>query len=162
LNTKTISQTAIFQASPAEVYDMIMDSRKHQSLSGEKANISKKVGGRFTAWGSHISGINLALKPGERIVQAWRATGWPPDYYSIAIFDIKKTTKGAQLKFTQIGVPTDRYSGHYRGWIETYWTPMQELFVNGAISDKTRARVKIDKTQRIQRGQFRRKLSKEA
>ena len=55
---------------------MIMVSKKHQSLSGEKAKISRRVGGKFTAWGSHLSGINLVLKPGKKIVQAWRATGW--------------------------------------------------------------------------------------
>jgi hypothetical protein len=49
-----------------------MVSKKHQSLSGEKAKISQRVGGKFTAWGSHLSGINLVLKPGKKIVQAWR------------------------------------------------------------------------------------------
>jgi hypothetical protein len=39
----------------------------------------------------HITGINLVLKPGEKIVQAWRATGWWPDDYSIAIFDMEKS-----------------------------------------------------------------------
>jgi activator of HSP90 ATPase len=162
MKTKTIRQTVTFQATPTEVYQMLMDSRKHQSLSGEKANISKRVGGRFTAWGSHITGVNLVLKPGERIVQAWRATGWPPDYYSIAIFELRKIGKATKLQFTQIGVPPNRYSGHYRGWIETYWTPMREIFATGAISERTRARVRADKTRRIQRGQFRRKVTKEA
>ena len=162
MKTKTIRQTVSFKATPIEVYNMIMDSKKHQSLSGEKANISTKVGGRFTAWGSHLTGINLVLKPGEKIVQAWRATGWWPDYYSIAIFDIKKIAVGTKLQFTQIGVPPNRYSGHYRGWIETYWTPMKEIFAKGVISDKTRARVKVDKAQRIQSQQVRRKLSREA
>jgi uncharacterized protein YndB with AHSA1/START domain len=160
MKTKTIRQRITFRATPVQVYNMLTDSRKHQSLSGEKAKIAKKVGGRFTAWGSHISGINLVLKPGERIVQAWRATGWWPDYYSIAIFDIRRVKEGSQLRFTQIGVPPNRYSGHYRGWIETYWTPMKEIFASGAISAKTRARVQVDKTQRIERRQFRRKLSK--
>jgi activator of HSP90 ATPase len=160
MKTKTIRQTVTFLATPMEVYDMLMDSRKHQSLSGEKAKISKKVGGKFTAWGSHISGMNLVLKPGERIVQAWRATGWWPDHYSIAIFDIQRVEGGTKLRFTQIGVPPNRYSGHYRGWIETYWTPMKEIFADGVISGKTRARVKANKAQRIQTQQFRRKLSK--
>ena len=159
MKTKTIQQTVTFKAPPLKVYEMLMDSRKHQSLSGEKAVISTKVGGPFTAWGSHISGIHLVLNPGKRIVQAWRATRWPPDYYSIAIFDLQKAGPGTKLKFTQIGVPPGRYSGHYRGWIETYWTPMKEIFANGAISDETRERVTVDKAQRIQRGQFRRRLS---
>ena len=162
MKTKTIHQTVTFKAPPMKVYEMLMASKKHQSLSGEKARISTKVGGSFTAWGSHISGINLVLKPGEKIVQAWRATGWWPDYYSVAIFELQKVSKGTKLTFTQIGVPPNRYSGHYRGWIETYWTPMKEIFATGTISEETRQRVKIDKTQRIQRGQFRRKLTKEA
>ena len=110
MKTRTLQQTVTFKASPREVYDMIMDSKKHQALSGETAKISKKVGGKFTAWGSHLSGINLVLKPGKKIVQAWRATGWWPDHYSIAIFDITKVRGGAKLKFTQIGIPPSRYS----------------------------------------------------
>jgi uncharacterized protein YndB with AHSA1/START domain len=122
MKTKTLHQTVKFKASPTQVYEMLMDSRKHRSLSGMPAKISRKVGGKFTAWGTHISGFNLALLPGSKIVQAWRATGWWPDHYSIAIFDIKKVPGGSRLEFTQIGVPPNRYSGHYRGWIEAYWT----------------------------------------
>jgi activator of HSP90 ATPase len=162
MRTKTLQQTVTFKASPREVYDMLMDSKKHRSLSGQPAKISKKVGGKFTAWGSHLSGINLVLKPGRKIVQAWRATGWWPEHYSIAIFDISKTRSGSKLKFTQIGIPPSRYSGHYRGWIETYWTPMKEIFATGAISTKTRARVKADLEQRIRTGKFRRKISGES
>jgi activator of HSP90 ATPase len=162
MRTKTLQQTVMFKASPKEVYDMLANSKKHQSLSGMPAKISKRVGGKFTAWGSHLTGVNLVLKPGKKIVQAWRATGWWPDHYSIAIFDISKVQGGSKLKFTQIGIPPSRYSGHYRGWIETYWTPMKEVFATGAISNKTRARVKIDRDQRIRRGRFRRKISAEA
>jgi uncharacterized protein YndB with AHSA1/START domain len=102
MQTKRLRQTVTFKASPQKVYDMLMDSKKHRSLSGEPAKISKKVGGKFTAWGSHLSGINLVSK---KIVQAWRATGWWPDHYSIAIFDITKVPGGSRLKFTQIGIP---------------------------------------------------------
>ena len=43
MQTKTLQQTVTFKASPHEVYDILMDSKKHQSLSGEPAKISKKV-----------------------------------------------------------------------------------------------------------------------
>jgi activator of HSP90 ATPase len=159
MKTKTLRQTVRFKASPTDVYEILMDSRKHSSLSGEPAKISRKVGGTFTAWGKHISGINLVLKPGQKIVQAWRATGWWPDHYSIAIFDIEKARGGSKLRFTQIGIPPHRYSGHYRGWIETYWTPMKEIFEHGVLSERTRSKIAIDQTERIAKGRFRRKLS---
>jgi uncharacterized protein YndB with AHSA1/START domain len=161
MKTRTLQQTVTFKASPRQVYEMLLNSWKHQSLSGEPAKISRKVGGKFTAWGSHISGINLALRPGRKIVQAWRATGWWPDHYSIAIYDIVRVPGGSRLKFTQIGIPPNRYSGHYRGWIEAYWTPMKEIFATGTTSRQTKKRVKIDRDQRIKKGQFRRTISKD-
>jgi activator of HSP90 ATPase len=159
VKTKTIQQTVRFEAPARRVYELLMNSTKHQSLSGEKATISKRIPGKFFAWNGHITGFNLALKPGAKIVQAWRATGWWPDHYSIAIFDIQKAKDGSLLRFTQIGVPPKRYSGHYRGWIEAYWTPMKEVLASGKISDKTRARVKADREKRIRTQHFRRKIS---
>jgi activator of HSP90 ATPase len=159
VKTKTIQQTVRFKGSPREVYELLMNSKKHQSLSGEKAVISANVPGKFKAWNGHITGFNLALIPGIKIVQAWRATGWWPDHYSIAIFNIEKAKDGSLLRFTQIGVPSHRYSGHYRGWIEAYWTPMKEVLASGKISDKTRARVKADREKRISTQHFRRKIS---
>lgn len=161
MKTKTLEQTVTFKASPTAVYEMLMDSQKHTSLSGMKAEISREAGGSFSAWGGHLTGFNLVLKPGEKIVQAWRATGWWPDHYSVAIFDIQKTKSGSKLKFTQIGIPPNRYSGHYRGWIETYWTPIKELLEKGALSDKTRARIEAD-IGRIKASHFRRKISNQA
>jgi activator of HSP90 ATPase len=123
MQTKTIQQTINFDASPREVYAALMESKKHQSLSGESARISNKVGGKFSAWGGHISGFNLVLSPGRKIVQAWRATGWWPEHYSIAIFDIEKAKHGSKLKFTQMGVPPHRYSGHYRAGLKRTGRP---------------------------------------
>jgi uncharacterized protein YndB with AHSA1/START domain len=148
-DTTTIRQAVTFKASPQDVYEMIMDSKKHESLSGEKASISREVGGAFKAWGDHISGFNLVLQPGRKIVQAWRAQDWWTDHYSIATFDLHETDGGTELRFTQIGVPPHRFDGHSRGWIETYWQPMQELFDKGALSGHTRtanaaARQRID------------------
>jgi activator of HSP90 ATPase len=162
MNTRTLRQPVPFKASPRQVYETLMDSKKHTSLSGEKAKISRKAGGRFTAWNGHITGFNLVVKPGEKIVQAWRATGWWPDHYSVVVCNLKKAQQRTKLEFTQMGIPPHRYSGHYRGWIEAHWTPMKEILEDGKISEKTRARVKTSKTERIARQHFRRKLSKRA
>ena len=89
-DTTTIRQTVIFNAPSYDVYEVIMDSKKHESLSGEKADISREVGGAFKAWGDHISGFNLVLQPGRKIVQAWRARDWWADHYSIATFELRQ------------------------------------------------------------------------
>jgi uncharacterized protein YndB with AHSA1/START domain len=69
---KTIKQRVRFNASPATIYDLLADSRKHSAVTGRKATISRKVGGRFSASGDDVSGIIVDLVPGQRIVQAWR------------------------------------------------------------------------------------------
>jgi len=153
METKTIQQRATFRASPRDVFEMLMDAKKHASLSGQPAKISRKIGGSFTAWGTHISGFNLALKPGQKIVQAWRARDWWPDHYSIAIFDLKAVKTGTRLEFTQIGVPSHRYDGHCRGWRMAYWTPMKEILEQGAVGDETRANVAAAR-KRIRSGNF--------
>jgi activator of HSP90 ATPase len=150
-DTTTIRQIVTFSASPEQVYEVIMDSKKHEALSGEKASISREIGGTFTTWGEHISGFNLVLQPSRRIVQAWRAHDWWPDHYSIATFELCRVDGGTELRFTQIGVPPHRFDGHSRGWIETYWRPMDELFDKGSVSDETRA-ASVAARQRIDQG----------
>jgi len=151
METKTIQQLATFGAPPMDIYEMLMDSKKHAALSGEPAALSRKVGGSFTAWGNHISGFNLALRPGHKIVQAWRTLDWPADHYSIAIFELNAVDGGTKLNFTQIGVPAHRFEGHCRGWTQTYWTPMKEILEQGSTSAETRANVEAAR-QRIQTG----------
>jgi activator of HSP90 ATPase len=153
-DTTTIRQTVIFDASPEEVYETLIDSAKHTALSGEKAVIHNAVGGTFTAWGDHIAGINLVLQPGRKIVQAWRARDWWPDHYSIATFDLHAIEGGGtELRFVQIGVPPHRFEGHSKGWIAAYWQPMQELFATGCIDDATHAAHEAVR-QRIDKGEL--------
>jgi activator of HSP90 ATPase len=130
-DTTTIRQSVTFNAAPLEVFETLMDPGKHEALSGKKAVISREVGGAFTAWGDHIAGFNLALDPGRKIVQAWRARDWWPDHYSIATFELHDLGGATELRFTQIGVPPHRFDGHSQGWIDAYWKPMQDLFNKG-------------------------------
>ena len=46
--TKTIRQTVQFGARPEDVYDALMDPKKHAKFTGAKATISRKVGGSFS------------------------------------------------------------------------------------------------------------------
>lgn len=127
MKTRTIGQSANFRGSPHEVYEVLMDSRKHSKFTGAKASISRKVGGKFSAYGKYIQGINLELVPARRIVQAWRGSDWPKGQYSIATFSLKRIKGGTRLVFTQIGVPDREYKGINQGWRDYYWRPMKEM-----------------------------------
>jgi activator of HSP90 ATPase len=77
-----------------------MDSRKHSKFSGSKASISRKIGGKFTAFDSYAEGNNIQLIPDLKIVQSWRASDWPEGHYSQVTFSFKQIKGGTRLTFT--------------------------------------------------------------
>jgi activator of HSP90 ATPase len=127
MKTKTIRQSTTFRATPHEVYEMLIDSRKHTRLTGEKAKISRAIGGRFTAYDGYISGVNLALTPDRQIVQSWRGSDWPEGHFSKATFSLAEVRGGTRLTFRQSGVPEDQYEDIKEGWRDYYWKPMREM-----------------------------------
>ncbi len=119
---KTIKQKVKFKAPPKDIYLLLADSKRHTAFSGEKAVISKKVGGPFSAYSGHITGINVDLLPGKRIVQAWRGSTFPPGIFSMAAFVLNKTSDGGtELVLTHRGVPKELIPNIEKGWKKYYW-----------------------------------------
>ena len=54
MKTKTLHQTVRFKASPKQVYEMLMDSSKHRSLSGMPARISKRLVVIYCVGNAHL------------------------------------------------------------------------------------------------------------
>lgn len=128
MKTKTIRQKVTLKASPHAVYEALMDSRKHSEFTGDKAVVSRKIGGKFSTFSGYSIGVNLELVPDKRIVQTWRGSDWPDEHFSIAKFELKKVKQGTKLVFTQTGVPEDQYEEISKGWKEYYWDKMERFF----------------------------------
>ena len=128
-----VKQKVKFKASSKAVYQLLADSKLHSAFSGERAAISKKVGGAFSAYSGHITGINVDLCPGKRIVQAWRAKDFPTGIFSMATFNLAETRDGGtELVLTHRGGPKDLIPGIENGWREFYWNRMKEYLARGA------------------------------
>ena len=127
METKTVKQTVTFKAQPHEVYEALMDSKKHAKFTGDKATISRKVGGKFTAYDGSLEGTNVELVPNEKIVQAWRSDDWPAGHYSKATFSLAKTESGSRLTFVQNDIPEEFFEDIKQGWHDYYWEPMKEM-----------------------------------
>jgi activator of HSP90 ATPase len=127
--TETIRQNVLISATPAEVYEAFIDPKKHSKFTGSKATIDPKIGGEFTAWDGYITGKNLELEPGKRIVQEWITTEWPqgqPPSKLELIF--KKAKAGTELSMVHTGVPADQAAEVAQGWIDFYWEPLKKYF----------------------------------
>ena len=52
--TRAIQQSVTLKASPDELYETFLDSKKHATMTGAQAKISRTIGGRFTAFGGQL------------------------------------------------------------------------------------------------------------
>jgi activator of HSP90 ATPase len=130
MDTRNIRQSVTIRATPHAVYEALMDSRKHTKMVGARSNISRQVGGKFSAFDGYAEGVNLELVPDQKIVQTWRASDWPAGHYSKVTFSLKEVESGTRLSFSQTGVPEDQYEDILQGWKDYYWQPMKEMLEN--------------------------------
>ncbi len=125
-----------FRAKPQEVFETLMDSKKHARFTGEKATISRNVGGKISAYGGYIEGYNLTLVKNKTIVQAWRGTDWPKGHWSIVSFELAKKGAGTELRFTHMNVPDAHVKDITEGWKSEYWEKMRKLFLTHTFHSK--------------------------
>jgi activator of HSP90 ATPase len=128
VRTSTIKQVVSIPASPEEVYDALMDEKKHSEFTGAKAKIDPRVGGKFMTWDGYSFGKNLKLVKGKLIVQEWKTTEWPDQPPSEVRFSLKKKGSGTELTMVHTKVPSEQAESYRRGWIDFYWEPLKKYF----------------------------------
>jgi uncharacterized protein YndB with AHSA1/START domain len=125
----TLSDT--IPATPRRIYDAWLDSDGHSAMTGGGATASLLEGAAFTAWDDYISGRNLVLQPGRRIVQSWRTTRFTPaDADSQIEVLLEQIEGGTRLTLHHTDVP-DGHTGYQDGgWQDHYFEPMKRYFIN--------------------------------
>ena len=114
--------------SPESIYKGWLDSSTHSRMTGGEAIISPKIMAEFSAWDEYITGKNLVLEPGKRIVQSWRTVEFSesdPD----SRLEILLAAEGDGTKITLIhtNLPEDGMQ-YKQGWIDNYFEPMKTYF----------------------------------
>lgn len=126
---KTIKQTVHINAKPEEVYEAYVDAKKHGEFTGGETKFEiplrsggqsfegqAKVGGKFDIWEGELTGENVELVPGKRIVQKWRSNDWPEWHYSDLVIELKADGEGTELTLAQKNVPDDKFEDIDDGW----------------------------------------------
>jgi activator of HSP90 ATPase len=129
MNTKTIKQTVTFDAPALEVYNLIMDAKKHSAFSGTEVIMSQKPNGKFSVFDGYCHGYNIELIKGKKIVQAWHFAedGWPDKHFSICTFQFDQQGNKTRLSFQQTDVPEHKAGELEKGWKQYYWKPMKDF-----------------------------------
>ena len=124
---KTIKHKVRFKIPPEMIYDLLADSRKRTEVTGRKAVMSNKVGGKFSTDAGQVTGVNVDLVPGRRLVQAWRRRDFPEGIYSMAAITLNPIPSGGtELVLTHRGVPKHLLDQIEDYWRLGYWAPMKE------------------------------------
>ncbi|OLD04925.1 hypothetical protein AUG19_02680 [archaeon 13_1_20CM_2_54_9] len=130
VKTGTIRQRLLIASvTPKEVYSALIDPKKHSAFTGSRATCDPRRGGKFNAWDKYISGKNLELVKGKKIVQEWKTSEWPEDYPS-SILELTFTRKkgGTELRMVHSKVPASQVAKYSEGWGTSYWEPLKEYF----------------------------------
>ena len=124
-----IRQRVVIPATPDEVYDAFMDPKKHSEFTGSKATCSPRVGGKFTVWEGYISGKNLELEKGKKIVQEWVTTEWPQDYPPSKLeLTFREVSGNTEVIMVHSDVPAEQANELEQGWTDFYWKPLKDYF----------------------------------
>ena len=120
----------VIPATPDAIYAAWLSSADHTGMTGAKrAEAGAAVGDRFTAHDGYISGKNLVLEPGRRIVQSWRTTKFTaadPDSQIEVTLD--PVAGGTRVTLVHSNVP-DGHTGYQDGgWQRSYFDPMKRWF----------------------------------
>jgi activator of HSP90 ATPase len=111
-----------------EIYTTWLSSKGHTDMTGGEAEISAKIGERFSAWDGYIEGNNIALEPAKRIVQSWRTSQFEESEKDSQIEILLNEIDG-QTELTLIHTNVPESGEHYKnGWENHYFKPMKEYF----------------------------------
>jgi activator of HSP90 ATPase len=131
---KTIRQTEFLPSvKPAQVYEVLLDGKKHSKMTGGKASDAGTIGAAFTAWDGYISGTTLELDPARRILQDWKTTEWPDGAAPSKVeWTFSEKDGGTEVTLVHSDVPVEQVESYRGGWVDYYWTPMKEYFAEQA------------------------------
>lgn len=122
---RIIRHTVFFNAPPEDVFDLLMVSELHSEFTGDFAEVDYSEGGTFKAYGGYIQGITKRLIPHTFIEQDWWCADFDEGHFTTVIYELKRTSDGTELWFSQDNVPEKHFENISKGWYEHYWNKMK-------------------------------------
>ncbi|HLW97230.1 MAG TPA: SRPBCC domain-containing protein [Candidatus Acidoferrales bacterium] len=139
-NAESIHIELVLKASRNRVYDALTDAKQFEKVvqlsaavktgmvtGGPPAQISGELGGGFSLFGGYVTGRQIELVPGQRIVQVWRAGSWAPGEYSLAKFVLIEQGSDTKVIFDHTGFPGDQAQHLLDGWHGNYFEPLAKF-----------------------------------
>ncbi len=134
MKKEALRASCVVPSTPHAVYSAWLDSAQHSGFTGGKAAINADVGANFTAWDGYITGKNIQLDLGRRIIQSWRTSEFPkgsPD--SRLEIHFEPVFDGTRVTILHSDIPEGQGEKYRAGWNDKYFQPMRAYFGKMAI-----------------------------
>jgi len=124
---KTIQQSVTLPTDSSRLYDMYLDPKIHEAITGAPVTISSEPGSPFRAFDGMLSGTLLYTVPKRLIVQSWRAHHWSEeDLDSILVLTFWPAKNSGRIELVHVNVADHDVQGVSEGWEKYYWQPWRQ------------------------------------
>lgn len=119
--------TERFNTTALDLYTILTDERRHSSMTSDFAQITDLEGSLFSFYDGLITGKNIALARGEKIIWSFMLAdkNWPTNHVSkVAFIFTKEANNTCAVELFVTAVPFDFEEALRKFWIEKYWEPL--------------------------------------
>jgi activator of HSP90 ATPase len=117
----------LIPAAPEEVYLALTKEPSIQLWTGASAEFTDQPGTEFSLWDGDISGRNLELDYGKKIVQQWYFG--EDNEPSIVTIKLHPDKKGTSMEFSQTNIPDEDFDDFTQGLDGYYFAGLVDFFV---------------------------------
>jgi len=121
---KQIRRSFVIKANRDEVFNALTNPLALELWTGYPAVMDPTPGTEFSLWEGDISGKNLEIVPGEKIVQEWFFDD--PEHDSIVTIELEDEKNTTRIKLSHINIPDDAFSNIESGWKEYFFGALKK------------------------------------
>ena len=127
---KNIKKHYHIKATAQDIFTALTNPLTIEVWSGASAVMQPIAGTEFSLWDGDITGINLEIEPGKKIVQEWYfedEEGVPADEKSIVTIKLFDEGTSTDVELLHINIPDEAFENIVDGWDKYYFKPLKEL-----------------------------------
>ena len=122
---KDIHRTIIIKAPAKDIFNALTNPLTIELWTGYPAEMEPVAGTEFSLWEGDISGRNLEIEPGKKIVQEWFfGDENKPSVVTIELNEVKGNTT---VELTHTNVPDEAFENIDYGWKEYYFGALKKF-----------------------------------
>jgi activator of HSP90 ATPase len=127
---KNIKKHYHIKAKADDIFTALTNPLTIEIWSGAAAVMQPVEGTEFSLWDGDITGINIEIEPGKKIVQEWYfedEEGISPKEKSIVTIKLHDEGNSTDVELLHLNIPDEAFENIADGWDRYYFKPLKEL-----------------------------------